>query len=137
VAVRWSPNAQLESRFSATNITRLRVMVEAFLDMSLLLEGSSSAIPHLRHVSKLPHSSCHKLPSSAQSPLRTTALQGGCSQRSPPMDELRLLLGLATVTSGKNTLSCEYSSETSLPRKILAMNVPPEAEQDRKPGEAG
>ena len=43
------------------------------------------------------------------------------------MLEFRLLRGLATVTRLKNTFSCEYSSVTSLPRKILATNVPPGA----------
>lgn len=42
-----------------------------------------------------------------------------------PMLELRLLLGLTIVTMGKNTLSCEYNSVVSLPRKIFATNVPP------------
>lgn len=41
------------------------------------------------------------------------------------MLETRLLLGLTTVTRGKNTLSCEYMSEMSLPLKILATKVPP------------
>lgn len=41
------------------------------------------------------------------------------------MLELRLLLGLTIVTIGKNTLSCEYKSVVSLPRKIFATNVPP------------
>ena len=44
-----------------------------------------------------------------------------------PIEELREDLGLAMVTEGKNTLSCSYSSVTSLPRKILAMKVPPVA----------
>ena len=43
------------------------------------------------------------------------------------MLEFRLLRGLATVTRLKNTFSCEYSRLTSLPRKILATNVPPGA----------
>jgi hypothetical protein len=42
-----------------------------------------------------------------------------------PMLEFRLLRGLPHVTCSKKHRSCEYSSETSLPRKILATNAPP------------
>lgn len=41
------------------------------------------------------------------------------------MLEFLLDFGLAMVTLLKNTCSWEYSSVTSLPRKILATNVPP------------
>ena len=37
-----------------------------------------------------------------------------------PMDELRELRGLQQATVGKNTRSCEYRSDMSLPRKICA-----------------
>ena len=42
-----------------------------------------------------------------------------------PYLEFRELLGLATVTSSKNILSCEKSKDMSFPRNILATKSPP------------
>ena len=41
------------------------------------------------------------------------------------MLEFLELLGFATVTSSKKSLSCANSNVTSLPRKILATKLPP------------
>ena len=46
-----------------------------------------------------------------------------CDRR--PYLEFRELLGLATVTSSKNILSCEKSKDMSFPRNILATKSPP------------
>jgi hypothetical protein len=42
-----------------------------------------------------------------------------------PMLEFLELLGLPHVTEEKKTLSCEYKSVISFPRKIFATKVPP------------